>query len=94
MYAFKLIQLIDSRVEHLSESLMHRLKKNDRCSELLQRVPSDELTRRSYEIYRDLSDWLLHKTESELEKRYIALGMKRATQGVPYTDLFWAITTT
>ena len=94
MYAFKLIRLIETRADHLSEGLMHRLKKNDRCSELLQRVPSDELRRRSYEIYRDLSDWLLHKTESELEERYVALGMKRATQGVPYTDLLWAVTTT
>lgn len=94
MYAFKLIRLIETRADHLSEELMHRLKKNDRCSDLLQRVPSDELRRRSHEIYRDLSDWLLHKTESELEERYVVLGMKRATQGVPYTDLLWAVTTT
>ena len=94
MYAFKLIRLIETRADHLSEGLMHRLKRNDRCSDLLQRVPSDELRRRSHEIYRDLSDWLLHKTESELEERYVVLGMKRATQGVPYTDLFWAVTTT
>ena len=94
MYSFKLIQLIEARADHLSEGLMHRLKKSDRCSGLLQRVPSDELKRRSYEIYRDLSDWLLHKTESELEERYVVLGMKRATQGVPYTDLLWAISMT
>ena len=94
MYAFKLIQLIETRADRLSEGLMHRLKKNDRCSELLQRVPSDELRRRSYEIYRDLSDWLLNKAESELEERYVVLGMKRAAQGVPYTDLLWAVSTT
>ena len=94
MYAFKLIRLIETRADQLSEALMHRLKKNDRCGDLLQRVPSDELRSRSHEIYRDLSDWLLLKTESELEERYVVLGMKRATQGVPYTDLLWAVTTT
>jgi hypothetical protein len=94
MYALKLIQLIETRAGQLSEGLMHRLKGNDRCIEFLRRVPSDELRNRSHEIYRDLSDWLLHKTESELEKRYVGLGMKHARQGVPYTDLLWAVSTT
>ena len=94
MYAFKLIQLIETRADHLSQALMHRLKSDDRCVELLRRVPSDELRKRSYEIYRDLSDWLLNKTESEITERYIGLGMKRAKQGVPYTDLLWAVSTT
>lgn len=94
MYAFKLIQLIETRSEHLSEGLMHTLKKGGRCSELLRRVPSDELRRRSHEIYRDLIDWLLYKTESSLEERYVGLGMKRFKQGVPYPDLLWAVSTT
>ena len=94
MFAFKLIQLIETRSEQLSEGLMHRLNKNDRCIELLRRVPSDELRRRSHEIYRNLNDWLRNKTESEIEERYIGLGMKRAKQGVPYTDFLWAVSTT
>jgi hypothetical protein len=94
MFAFKLIQLIETRSEHLSEGLMDRLKKNDRCIELLRRVPSDELRRRSHEIYCNLNDWLRNKTESEIEERYIGLGMRRAKQGVPYTDFFSAVSTT
>jgi hypothetical protein len=94
MFAFKLIQLIETRAEPLSEGLMHRLKKNDRCIELLQRVPSEELRRRSHEIYRYLNDWLRNRTESEIEERYTGLGMRRAKQGVPYTDFLWAISTT
>ena len=94
MYALKLIQLIETRAEQLSEGLMHRLQSNDRCIELLRRVPSDELKRRSHEIYHDLNDWLLYRTESEIAERYIGVGMKRARQGVPYTDLLWAVSTT
>ena len=94
MYALKLIQLIETRAEHLSADLMDRLKGNDRCSELSRRAPSDELRRRSHEIYRDLSDWLLRRSESEIAERYTGLGRKRARQGVPYTDLLWAISTT
>jgi hypothetical protein len=57
-------------------------------------VPSDELRRRSHEIYRNLNDWLRNKTESEIEERYIGLGIKRAKQGVPYSDLLWAVSAT
>ena len=42
MFAFKLIQLIETRAEPLSEGLMRRMKKDDRCVELLRRVPSDD----------------------------------------------------
>ena len=94
MFAFKLIQLIEVRAEPLSEGLMRRIKKDDRCVELLRRVPSDELRRRSHEIYRNLNDWLRNKTESEIEERYIGLGIRRAKQGVPYSDFLWAISAT
>jgi len=94
MYAFKLIQLIESRAEHLSDGLMRRLQSSDRCADLLRRVPSDELKGRSQEIYRDLSDGLLSRAESAIADRYIGLGMKRARQGVSYTDLLWAVSTT
>jgi hypothetical protein len=94
MYAFKLIQLIETRAEPLSEGLMRKLKKNDRCIELLRRVPSGELRSRSHEIYRNLNDWLRNTTETEIEERYIGLGMKRAHQGVPYSDFLWAVSAT
>ena len=94
MYVFKLIQLIETRAEHLSDGLMHRLQSSDRCTELLRRVPADDLKRRSHEIYSDLIDGLLSRAESEITERYIGLGMKRARQGVPYTDLLWAVSTT
>src|SRR5579864_7667256 len=94
MFAYKLIQLIETRAEPLSEGLMRRMKKDDRCAELLRRVPSDELRRRSHEIYRNLNDWLRNKTESEIEERYIGLGIKRAQQGVPYPDFLRAVSAT
>ena len=80
MFAFKLIQLIETRAEPLSEGLMRKLKKNDRCIELLRRVPSDELRSRSHEIYRNLNDWLRNKTESEIEE-----------YGVPMPRLFYLL---
>jgi hypothetical protein len=94
MFAIRLVQLIETHADELSEALMHKIKTSERSSELFHHVPHDELRRRTYEIYRHLSDWLLTKTESEIEERYIGLGMRRARQGVPYSSFLWAISTT
>ena len=94
MFAIRLVQLIEAHADELSRGLMHRVETSARCCELLRKVPADELKRRAQEIYRNLGDWLLSKTESEIEERYTGLGMRRARQGVPFTQFMWAITLT
>lgn len=94
MFPTRLVQLIETHADNLSEGVLHRFKSSERCIQLMHRVPEDELKRRSYEIYRNLSDWLMAKTESEIEERYIGLGMRRARQGVPFSHFLWAVSTT
>lgn len=94
MFAVRLVQLIEARAEALSEGLAHKLISSERCGELLRKVPPDELKRRSHEIYHNLTDWVLNKTEAEIEDRYIGLGMRRAKQGVPFPAFFWALSET
>jgi hypothetical protein len=94
MFAVRLVQLIEAHADGLSEGLLQKIKTSGRCSELLRKVPSEELKRRTYEIYRNLNDWLLTKTESEIEERYIGLGARRARQGVPFSQFFWAVCAT
>jgi len=84
MFLIRLVQLIEAHAEELSKGLMHRLQSSPQCTELLHKVPAEELERRAREIYRNLSDWLLSKTESEIEERYIGLGVRRVRQGVPF----------
>lgn len=90
MFAIRLINLIETHADRLSEGLLHKLTNSEQCSELLLKVPPDELKRRTHEIYRNLNDWLLTKTESEIEERYVGLGMRRARQGVPFSAFLWA----
>ena len=66
MFAIRLVQLIETHADKLSEALIHKLKNADECSELLSKVPAHELKHRTYEIYRHLGDWLLSKTLSEV----------------------------
>jgi hypothetical protein len=94
MFAVRLVNLIETHADKLSSGLLHKLKNSDQCSELLEKVPSEELERRTHEIYRNLNDWLLTKTESEIEERYVGLGIRRARQGVSFSAFLWAISAT
>ncbi|MGB8771094.1 MAG: hypothetical protein WCC92_15855 [Candidatus Korobacteraceae bacterium] len=94
MFAVKLVQLIEAHADRLSDALIYRLKDANECSQLLSRVPAHELKHRTYEIYRHLGDWLLSKTLSEVEERYVGLGARRARQGVPFSQIMFAFHTT
>lgn len=94
MFAIRLVQLIETHADKLSEALIHKLKNSDECKELLSKVPAHQLKHRTYEIYRHLGDWLLSKTLSEVEETYIGLGARRAKQEVPFSQVMFAIQTT
>jgi hypothetical protein len=90
MIALRLVHLIESHSEELSEGLTQKLLSSERTRDL-RKVPADELHHRCHEIYRNLSDWLLSKTEHDIEAVYKALGARRAGQGVSIACLTWAI---
>ena len=93
MLAIRLVRLIEDHSEQLSRGLTEKVWNSPKCSDL-HKVPADELQARTHEIYRNLSDWLLNKTEAEVERRYTELGARRAGQGVAFSHFVWAITAT
>jgi len=94
MFALRMLQLIETHASNLSDELMLKLKTSETCRDLVRNVPADELKIRTHEIYRNLSDWLLAKTDSQIEEVYFALGMRRARQGVPFSQFLFAINLT
>ena len=58
------------------------------------KVPPEELKERVHGIYRHLGEWLLGKTEFDIEKRYEEIGARRAQQGIPISQLVWTINLT
>ncbi len=90
MLAVRLVNLIEAHAEKLSEGLINRLTYSEACTELLSSAPASELKHRTYEIYRNLTDWMLNKTESEVEERYFGIGARRAHQGVLFSQFLYA----
>jgi RsbT co-antagonist protein rsbRD N-terminal domain len=90
MIALRLVRLIETHSEELAEGLTHNLLSSERTRDL-RKVPANELHRRCHEIYRNLSDWLLSKTDHDIETVYKDLGARRASQGVSLAALAWAL---
>jgi hypothetical protein len=94
VFARKFIDHVDTHADHLCKEFMQKIKCSDRCRELLQKVPAEEQQQSTREIYQNLTDWLLTNSNSVSEERYVKLGIRRAQQGVPLSDLFWAVCAT
>ena len=90
MIAVRLVRLIETHSDELTDGLLLKFQTSPRTAEL-QKVPLHELRGRSYEILRNLSEWLLWKSNSDIERRYKEVGASRAAQNVSLADVCWAI---
>jgi len=90
MIALRLVRLIETHSEQLAESLAHKVERSSRAADL-KKIPPQEIRERAREVYRDLSDWILTKTEDDIERIYTPLGRRRAEQGVSLSALCWAL---
>lgn len=91
---WRLVRLIETHSDQLARGLLEKIESSERCRVFLEKVPPEELKQRVYEIYRNLGDWLMKKTEADVERRYIAIGERRARQGVTLSQLILAIMAT
>ena len=91
MRAPKLVQLMKTKSAELSEKLIHKIRSSERCGDLFLRIPESEHKQYALEIFEDLTQWLGNEKDSILEQRYVDLGVRRAGQGVPLSQLSWAM---
>jgi hypothetical protein len=90
MLAYRLVRLIETHSDALAAGLLQRVQ-NSELTQGYRNVPPEELKQRVYEIYRHLGDWLLGKTEFDIEARYREIGVRRAQQNVPLSQLTMTI---
>ncbi len=93
MIALRLVRLIEHHSTPLAEGLMRKLDASDKCSDL-SKVPRHEVEERSREIYQHLSEWLVNKTETDIERLYRGIARRRFEQGVSLSQLYWAFVIT
>ncbi|HZP22071.1 MAG TPA: hypothetical protein VFB04_01415 [Terriglobales bacterium] len=90
LLAYRLVKLIENHSHGLADNLRRRYRHCGKCSAYAN-VPDTELTEKVCEVYHHLGEWLLGKTEADIETRYLEIGADRAAQGVPVSQVVWMI---
>lgn len=93
MLGIKLVRLIEAHSEALAEGVVDVIRASERTSDF-RAISREDLQRRVSEVYRNLGDWLLQKTESEIASRFKAVATKRAAEGIRLPQFVWALTLT
>ena len=92
MMAYRLVRLIETHSDALAAGLLDKVEHSE-LTRSYRNVPV-EVKERVGEIYRHLGEWLLGKSAFDIEQRYVEIGARRARQGVPLSELVWAIVLT
>jgi hypothetical protein len=90
MVTRKLVRLIEAHCDDLAKGLAEKLHRSSRTAGFLV-IPREELVHATNDLYRNLGDWLLSKTEAEVEMRFFEVGKRRHAQKVPLDDVVWGI---
>jgi hypothetical protein len=88
--AHRLMRLIETHADALADTLDARIASSERCADY-SRVSSGELKTLVAGIYGQLGQWLVTRTEEDIERRYTMIGTRRAEQNVPVSQLLWCI---
>jgi hypothetical protein len=87
----KLVRLIEKHSEELVGGLTEQIHLSERTSDF-RKIPAAELELAAAEVYRNLGEWLLQKTDKDIETRFRAIGARRAAEGIGLHQFVWVIT--
>lgn len=90
MARHRLIRIIECHSRQLADELLTRVQNSNHLPSY-NKVPESELKQRVYEIYSHLGQWLITAPEADIARQYTEIGARRFRQGVPLSELLWAI---
>lgn len=93
MRGHRLVHLIEAHSKELAGELLNRTHQSPHLPSF-SKVPDRELRQRVYEIYSQLGQWLETRADRDIEQEYSRIGARRYRQGVPLSELVWAIVLT
>jgi hypothetical protein len=89
----RLIRAIESNAEELTQGTVKKLQSSPR-TESYHNLSHKELYDRCYEVYHNLGRWLWEKSDEAVQAWYNELGGKRCDEGIPLTEVLWALVLT
>jgi hypothetical protein len=86
----RLVHLIEKHSEDLAVGLAAQLQLSDRTSDFRKIQPRD-LQNTATALYQNLGEWLLKKTEKDIEAHFVSLAKRRAEDGIGLQQFVWAL---
>ncbi len=91
MISQRLIRLVEQNADRLNNDLIAELRRDPR-SAAYHRLSDEDLHERGQDLFRNLGQWLSARTEFAVQNRYQALGRKRCQEGLPLSQVVFALT--
>jgi hypothetical protein len=91
MLGMRLVRLIEGHSDELSLGLSEQIRKSERTSDFRKILPQ-ELQLAATEVYRNLGEWLMQKTEADIAARFRLVAARRAAEGIRLHQFVWALT--
>jgi hypothetical protein len=93
MLSDRLVRMIEQHAEELTRALVENLQSNLHTASY-HRLSRGTIHDRAYNVYKDLGLWLNSKAEGDIEASYTELGKERETEGIPISEVVYALTLT
>jgi len=93
MLSDRLVRMIEHHADELTRGLVEDLRSNPRTASY-HKFSREAIQLRTYHVYKDLGLWLNSKAEEDIEARYTKLGNQREAEGVPLSEVVYALTLT
>jgi hypothetical protein len=90
LLGLKLVRLIEKHSEEIAELLLRQLRTSEHTA-AYRNIRVDELRSSLVSLYSHLEHWLLNKTDGDVQRHFLALGVRRSSEGVPASQLAWAL---
>ena len=90
MLAANLIRLVETHADELAQAVIADVRTNP-CTPSFTRVAEADLRHRVHDLYRHLGDWIGDKTETHIERQYVAVGQRRFHEGIPLAEVVYAL---
>jgi hypothetical protein len=89
MLSIRLVQLVETHWEQISERILHKIRNDPRLVQV-NLLPESELRERAREIVQNIGNWLGASLDEHQVRRCEALGRHRFEEGIPLHEVVLA----
>lgn len=89
----RLTGIVETHAARLTRDTVKKLQSSHQTRSY-SKLPAGELYYRVNEVYQNLGRWLWEKTDEAIQSWYKELGERRFAEGIPLSEVLWALTLT